>query len=190
MYQAVGPPVTGTTVRVTVALEVPVEPPSLSRRATELADEFGTMMTRLLPGVVAHKAFLVPVESSTAPSDPEPVTTQGLVVDIPHRTVTVDGAPIRLTYREFELLRYLASSGAQTVSRAELMQNVWGDLDGPHTVCTVSERTVDTHVQRLRSKLGGHGRLVVTVRGRGYRFDAQDARIMLTHRPSHVADVG
>jgi DNA-binding response OmpR family regulator len=141
----------------------------------ELADEVGTRMTRMLPGVRANRASIdvTPVESGS-PTIGLDRHQNGLHIDAQHRLVTIDGEPVRLTYREFELLRYLAVRAGSPVTRAELMGRVWGPDVGPHLIDTISERTVDTHIQRLRAKLGGHGRLLVTVRGRGYRFDAAD----------------
>lgn len=173
-------------MRVVVVLDVPTDPPGLPQRAAELADEFGTMMSRLLPGVRARKASLTageqPVRDTEAPQ-------RGLLVDVPHRWVTVDGTPVRLAYREFELLKYLVTAAGRAVPRAELMHNVWGDVTAPDSgaVATISERTVDTHVQRVRAKLGSHGRSLVTVRGSGYRFEpADDTRIMLSRRVSQT----
>jgi two-component system alkaline phosphatase synthesis response regulator PhoP len=167
------------TVRVVLVLEVPAQGAAPPQRAVDLADEFGTMMTRLLPGVRAHRAVLEPAESPSAPEifDRHP---GGLCIDAPHRRVTVDCQPIRLTYREFELLRHLSARSGHPVTRADLMQQVWGrDVDPRIVETTISERTVDTHIQRLRAKLGDHGRLLVTVRGRGYRFDvADDVRVV------------
>jgi DNA-binding response OmpR family regulator len=78
--------------------------------------------------------------------------------------VEVDGASIRLTRREFELLRYLVQNKNRVVSRDRLLERVWG-YDR-----LVETRSVDVHVGRLRSKLGGAGRQIETVVGLGYRF--------------------
>ena len=92
----------------------------------------------------------------------------GLTIDRFHREVRIDGERVRLTYREFELLCYLAARPRRPVSRAELMSEVWHDRAPGGDV---SLRTVDTHVRRLRAKLGPHARVLTTIRGRGYRFD-------------------
>jgi DNA-binding response OmpR family regulator len=78
--------------------------------------------------------------------------------------VTVAGRGLDLTYKEFELLRYLASRPGRVFTRPALLREVWGyDFYG-------GTRTVDVHVRRLRSKLGPeHEALIETVRGVGYR---------------------
>jgi len=78
--------------------------------------------------------------------------------------VTVDGRPLDLTYKEFELLRFLASRPGRVFTRAALLREVWGyDFYG-------GTRTVDVHIRRLRAKLGPeHEHLIETVRGVGYR---------------------
>jgi DNA-binding response OmpR family regulator len=78
--------------------------------------------------------------------------------------VTVDGSAIRLTRREFELLRYLVQNKNRVVSRDRLLERVWG-YDR-----LVETRSVDVHVGRLRGKLGSAGRQIETVVGLGYRF--------------------
>jgi len=78
--------------------------------------------------------------------------------------VTVDGDSIRLTRREFELLRYLVQNKNRVVSRDRLLERVWG-YDR-----LVETRSVDVHVGRLRSKLRAAGRQIETVVGLGYRF--------------------
>jgi DNA-binding response OmpR family regulator len=87
-----------------------------------------------------------------------------LSADFDAVAVTVDGSPIRLTRREFELLRYLVRNRNRVVSRDKLLERVWG-YDR-----LVETRSVDVHVGRLRSKLGGAGRQIETVVGLGYRF--------------------
>ena len=79
-------------------------------------------------------------------------------------SVAVDGAAVRLTRREFELLRYLVQNRNRVISRDRLLERVWG-YDR-----LVETRSVDVHVGRLRSKLGTAGRQIETVVGLGYRF--------------------
>lgn len=78
--------------------------------------------------------------------------------------IAVDGEPVRLTRREFELLRYLVQNKNRVVSRDRLLERVWG-YDR-----LVETRSVDVHVGRLRNKLGEAGRQIETVVGLGYRF--------------------
>jgi two-component system, OmpR family, alkaline phosphatase synthesis response regulator PhoP len=87
-----------------------------------------------------------------------------LMADFDAVAVAVDGAPIRLTRREFELLRYLVQNKNRVVSRDRLLERVWG-YDR-----LVETRSVDVHVGRLRGKLGDAGRQIETVVGLGYRF--------------------
>jgi two-component system alkaline phosphatase synthesis response regulator PhoP len=87
-----------------------------------------------------------------------------LVADFEAVSVTVDGAAVRLTRREFELLRYLVQNKNRVVSRDRLLERVWG-YDR-----LVETRSVDVHVGRLRGKLGDVGRQIETVVGLGYRF--------------------
>ena len=87
-----------------------------------------------------------------------------LVADFEAVAVSVDGAPIRLTRREFELLQYLAQNKNRVVSRDRLLERVWGYQR------LVETRSVDVHVGRLRGKLGPAGRQIETVIGLGYRF--------------------
>ena len=78
--------------------------------------------------------------------------------------VVVDGEPVRLTRREFELLRYLVGNRNRVVSRDRLLERVWGYEQ------FIETRSVDVHVGRLRSKLGAAGNQIETVVGLGYRF--------------------
>ncbi len=88
----------------------------------------------------------------------------GVVLAPSQRRVRVDGAEIKLTLREFDLLEYLMRKPGVVFSREALLQSVWGwDFDG-------GSRTVDVHVQTLRQKLGDHAGCIETVRGVGYRF--------------------
>jgi two-component system alkaline phosphatase synthesis response regulator PhoP len=87
-----------------------------------------------------------------------------LVADFDAVSVSVDGADVRLTRREFELLRYLVENRNRVLSRDRLLERVWG-YDR-----YVETRSVDVHVGRLRAKLGAAGRQIETVVGLGYRF--------------------
>ena len=87
-----------------------------------------------------------------------------LVVDIAKHTVSVSGQLVILTYKEFSLLACLMENAGRAYTREQLLETVWGyDYEG-------GTRTVDVHVQTLRTKLGTSGRFVETVRGVGYRF--------------------
>jgi DNA-binding response OmpR family regulator len=87
-----------------------------------------------------------------------------LLADFDAVSVSVDGEPVRLTRREFELLRYLVENRNRVLSRDRLLERVWG-YDR-----LVETRSVDVHVGRLRGKLGAAGRQIETVVGLGYRF--------------------
>jgi two-component system phosphate regulon response regulator PhoB len=88
----------------------------------------------------------------------------GLAVDLTSHRVEVDGEPVELTATEFRLLAHLMRKPGRVLERDRLLDAVWGQE------VYVTPRTVDTHVQRLRQKLGSAGRLIETVRGVGYRF--------------------
>ena len=87
----------------------------------------------------------------------------GLCVHTSKHTVTVNGADVQLTYKEFELLCYLLENIDTVLTREKILSRVWGyDFDG-------ESRTVDVHIRTLRQKLGGAGRMIETVRGIGYK---------------------
>ncbi|ADU28020.1 response regulator transcription factor [Ethanoligenens harbinense] len=89
----------------------------------------------------------------------------GLVVDLAGRSVMVDGQKAELTPKETDLLFYLVQNRNLALSRAQLLQDVWGyDFYG-------DDRTVDTHIKMLRSSLGKYKDAIVTLRGVGYKFE-------------------
>jgi DNA-binding response OmpR family regulator len=108
-----------------------------------------------------------------------------LVIDEATYTVRLRGRPLDLTYKEFELLKYLAQHAGRVFTRAQLLQEVWGyDFFG-------GTRTVDVHVRRLRAKLGlEHEQLIGTVRNVGYKFVRPVRNISARDRAKqeHVAD--
>jgi DNA-binding response OmpR family regulator len=93
-----------------------------------------------------------------------------LLIDEDTYVVRLRGEPLDLTFREFELLKYLAANPGRVFTRSHLLSEVWGyDYYG-------GTRTVDVHVRRLRAKLGGeHEAVIGTVRGVGYKLDPQAA---------------
>ena len=98
-------------------------------------------------------------------NDNEKIEYDGLVIDELAREVTIDGNPISLTLKEFELLKYLTDNKNIAVSREKLLSSIWGyDFYG-------DDRTVDTHIKTLRSKLGKYKDNIVTLRGVGYKFE-------------------
>lgn len=91
----------------------------------------------------------------------------GIVLDDVRYDVRIDGAPVQLTTTEFNLLSYMLRNQGRLLSRDRLLETVWGYSYGGAT------RTVDTHIQRLREKLGRHGRCIETVRGFGYKLESK-----------------
>jgi DNA-binding response OmpR family regulator len=158
VYQAVPQRVddrSDAATRVVLVLEVPGGH-AAAAHAIRLANEFGSTIAQVIPGLRAHEAVVA-----------TPAEERGLTIDLADRRVSVDGRPLRLAYREFALFAHLAERPRQTVSRHALLQTVWGDRPGQD----ISSRVVDTHIRRLRGKLGEHAHVLTTVRGRGYRFD-------------------
>ncbi|NTU68803.1 MAG: response regulator transcription factor [Chlorobiaceae bacterium] len=95
----------------------------------------------------------------------EVLRSAGIEIDIGRHTAALDGQPLTLTLMEFKLLSLLMRRKGQAQSREVLLSDVW-DVDKE-----INTRTIDTHVTRLREKLGDAGRLILTVRGLGYKFD-------------------
>ncbi len=91
---------------------------------------------------------------------------KGLAINIPARTVLVDGEKIELTPKEYDLLFYLAKNCNLALSRDKLLSDIWGyDFFG-------DDRTIDTHIKNLRNNLGPYRDFIVTLRGVGYKFEA------------------
>ena len=110
------------------------------------------------------------LEGDGSPDDDVRITAGVLVIDEATYSVRLRGSVLDLTYKEFELLKYLAQHPGRVFTRAQLLQEVWGyDYFG-------GTRTVDVHVRRLRAKLGSdHESLIGTVRNVGYRFVPEEA---------------
>ena len=91
-----------------------------------------------------------------------------LEIDVPRHEVTIGGTPVTLTATEFKLLEILARRRGRVQTRERLLQDVWG-YENP-----IDSRTVDTHMRRLREKIGDVAQQLETIRGVGYRFVAND----------------
>lgn len=143
-----------------------VERPDLERYPWhEVADEF------LYPGApeAELQARFAMLRRRTGGADGSIVSLGGLRIDTDTYKVAAGGRTLDLTFKEFELLRFLATHPGRVYTRPALLREVWGyDFYG-------GTRTVDVHVRRLRAKLGAeHAHLIETVRSVGYRARAQD----------------
>ena len=103
--------------------------------------------------------------SAKQEEQPEILKFDGLEINIPARTVTVDGKKVELTPKEYELLFYLVEYKNIALSRNKLLSDIWGyDFFG-------DDRTIDTHIKNLRNNLGPFRDYIVTLRGVGYKFE-------------------
>ena len=94
------------------------------------------------------------------------LSTCGIILDKNAHQVIIDGNPVELSYKEFELLAYFMENKGVALSREKILNNVWNyDYFG-------DARTIDTHVKKLRSKMGEKGEMIKTVWGMGYKFEA------------------
>ena len=119
-------------------------------------------------GVMELVSCVKAVLRRCAPKTPAQVLRAGaLELNPEEHTVTVDGARVALTYKEFELLKLFLSNPGMAFTRDQLFNAVWGmDFVG-------ETRTVDMHIRTLRQKLGSCGNLIETVRNVGYRLEAE-----------------
>lgn len=153
----------------------------LTARSTELdkvlglelgADDYLTKpfsMRELLARVSAilRRVDLIRQKSASSTADAERIEHGPLMIDVAGYDVYLNGQHVPLTATEFRLLRLLAANPGRVFSREYLLEEVWGDE------VAVFDRTVDSHIQRLRKKLGEAGEMIDTVWGVGYRFHAR-----------------
>ena len=90
---------------------------------------------------------------------------KGIIVDKSAHTVSIEGKSVDLSFKEFELLTYFMENAGIALSREKILNNVWNyDYFG-------DARTIDTHVKKLRSKMGEKGNYIKTIWGMGYKFE-------------------
>lgn len=98
-------------------------------------------------------------------SEEEKIETGGIIMDKAAHTVTIEGKQIELSFKEFELLTYFMENQGIALSREKILNHVWNyDYFG-------DARTIDTHVKKLRSKMGDKGDYIKTIWGMGYKFE-------------------
>lgn len=101
---------------------------------------------------------------------PKEIAFDDLHISHTAHTVTVDGVPVMLTPKEFDLLDYLAQNPNLALTRYQILKNAWG------IHYAGSERTVDSHIKSLRNKLGKVGKQILTIRSVGYKFICEKPR--------------
>lgn len=128
------------------------------------------VMAGASPAELSARLRMVRLRRETEePARDDHIEVGDLVIDVTAYTARIRGQIIDLTYKEFELLKYLALNQGRVLTREALLDEVWGEeyIGG--------SRTVDVHIRRLRAKLGTeHDHLIGTVRNVGYRLDAPD----------------
>ena len=128
------------------------------------ADYYRTKPFGIMELVSCVKAVL---RRCAPPQDARTLTLGGLCLNLDQHRVTVNGADVALTYKEFELLKLFLSNPGIAFTRDQLFSRVWGeDYFG-------ESRTIDTHILTLRQKLGPYGDVIQTVRGVGYRLEGK-----------------
>ena len=116
--------------------------------------------------LMARVSAVLARKGSGEKSSPDVMKFDGLEINIPARSVTIDGKKVELTPKEYDLLFYLVENKNIALSRDKLLSDIWGyDFFG-------DDRTIDTHIKNLRNSLGKYRDYIVTMRGVGYKFEA------------------
>lgn len=120
------------------------------------------------PKILVARVGAILRRSGNAPEEGKLLSIGGIVIDQTAHTVTVDGRRIELSFKEFELLTYFMENEGIALSREKILNHVWNyDYFG-------DARTIDTHVKKLRAKIGEKGDYIKTIWGMGYKFEAEE----------------
>lgn len=108
---------------------------------------------------------LLDTASLTPKNDNDTLSTNGIQIHLPSRTLTVDGENIYLTYTEFQILAYFMQNRGIVITREQLITKIWGyEYEG-------DDRTVNTHIRNIRMKLGDKSKMIITIVRTGYKFE-------------------
>ncbi len=119
------------------------------------------------PKILVARVEAILRRTSQASAD-EVIEAGGILINKAAHSVLVDGQPVDLSYKEFELLTYFVENKGIALSREKILNSVWNyDYFG-------DARTIDTHVKKLRSKMGEKGELIRTIWGMGYKFEVNE----------------
>ncbi len=118
------------------------------------------------PKILVARVEAILRRTSQASAD-EIIEAGGIVIDKAAHSVSLDGKQVELSYKEFELLSYFMENKGIALSREKILNSVWNyDYFG-------DARTIDTHVKKLRSKMGDKGEMIKTIWGMGYKFEEE-----------------
>ena len=167
------PKVDGWTVLRTIRQESKVPVIMLTARGEEQDELFGFELgvDEYISKPFSPKILVARIEAILKRTNGEKGQVKnydGIEIDEAGRTVKVDGKEIELSLREYELLKYLLDNEKVALSRDKILNNVWNyDYYG-------DTRTIDSHIKKIRHKLGKKGKYIETIRGIGYKFEIKD----------------
>lgn len=131
------------------------------------ADDYISKPFSLREVIARVKAVLRRTATNETERLPEQIGYQSLVIDITRKKVSIDGAEVPLTKKEFEILCLLLQNKGRVFSREDILSRIWSDE------VYVLDRTIDVNITRLRKKIGVYGKCIVTRLGYGYCFEAE-----------------
>ena len=166
------PKIDGWTVLRKIRLDSKVPVIMLTARGEEQDELFGFELgvDEYISKPFSPKILVARIQAILRRTNSEKVEVKslgGIEIDEVGRTVTVDGKLIELSLREYELLKYLLDNEKVALSRDKILNNVWNyDYYG-------DSRTIDSHIKKIRHKLGKKGKYIETIRGIGYKFEVK-----------------
>lgn len=131
------------------------------------ADDYISKPFSLREVIARVKAVLRRTSADKQEKQPEKLSYQTLVIDIPQKKVSIDDREVSLTKKEFEILLLLLGNKERVFSREDILNRIWSDE------VYVLDRTIDVNITRLRKKIGEYGKCIVTRLGYGYCFESK-----------------